>query len=143
VARIITETLKGVHSFRGCGMIQINELGTMICGSKQFNFGNRGKVRYLEHQIKRVPEETPVKGLLVGLYTQGVGIRHPYNQTVLLDEGTSEELSNGLMNTGWSYIVPFPPLKIRIAANVHELNNPEILPDALAADGFLCAVYEE
>jgi len=143
VVKLITETLEGEHSFRGTGLVVINGIPTMMCGSKCFNFGLRGVARYFEHQIKRVPKETPVKGFFVGRYVQGKGIVDMVTQQSILDEDSTEYLPHGLMDTSWQYIVAYPPLKVRVAANVQELNNPEILPDAIGADGFVVAVYEE
>lgn len=140
--RVITEELKGVHSFRGIGCIEVNGHLTAMLGSKQFDFGLRGKVRYLEPQIKRVPVETSFQGFFVGTYIIGNGIRNS-NMVYLLTEQVFEGIPGGLINTGWNFIRPCPNLELFHTVGLANLSSdPMVITDAASVHNEQVVIFE-
>ncbi len=145
MARVITETLSGEHSFRGCGCIEVNGNLTALVGSKKFNLGIRGKVRYLEHQVQRVPPEEPIKGFRRLPYGQGVGVYlSATSSAVLLDESTYEGIPGGLVPNSWQIIKPYPPMQItHTTVGANATGDPQVMADAVSLDGQYVVIYEE
>ena len=54
-----TQLLKGEHSFRGVGFVEIDGMLHAICGSRKFDFAEGTPVRYRSEQVQQVkPEES-------------------------------------------------------------------------------------
>lgn len=61
---VISETLKGMHSFRGTGLIQINGQHVGVCGSRVINAGNGCRVKYCAEQLTKCEAEPEFIGVL-------------------------------------------------------------------------------
>ena len=61
---VITESQKGIWSFKGVGFVYVDGMKIAVCGSKRINLGDGAKIRYCEQQIKRVTAEEEYKAVL-------------------------------------------------------------------------------
>lgn len=61
-----SETLRGVHSFKGLGYVEISGQLYFVCGVKNFDCGEGCGVRYLVEQIERIALTQERKASYVG-----------------------------------------------------------------------------
>lgn len=76
--QVISENLKGEHSFRGIGIVVIEGIDYAICGSRKLNFGDGQRTKYVGEMIRRVDAEPDrighVRVVISGVGTSGEGL---------------------------------------------------------------------
>lgn len=96
---VINRLLKGEHSFRGVGFVEINGLLYPICGSRRFNLSEGDAVRYRVEQLQMVrPEEQREAVVRVRInFVSGPDIFQIYyrgsngNPTKMVDDGLVQD----------------------------------------------------
>lgn len=123
-----TKTLRGEHSFRGAGFVEIDGILYPVCGSRKFDLSVGGTVRYREGQLELVKPEETRRGIIRArlrfddpperwrLYT----VNQDGTARLLIDDGQDEEgLPSLLRNFGNLTHQMTAPFRIRYPGGVY------------------------
>lgn len=66
--KIISESLKGIVTFRGFGFVMVDGILVPICGQEMIDFGNGAEASYVDVQIKKLFSAKPtIRGIFRGV----------------------------------------------------------------------------
>jgi len=118
---IKSDFLKGMHSFRGIGFVEVEGQLIPVCGSEVFNFHSGANVRYLKEQIQMVKAEERRKAVYlvhVNATSPGSTVIRKGSSTgpIIMEVGEEEGIPKGVGNEAFTYdcIYLLPPFRWRI-----------------------------
>lgn len=97
--RLISETIKGLNSFRGIGYIRLNGFLIPLCGSIQLDGGNGCQVEWISPMVRRMRIiEPPIKAVISGNFDCNTLEFKSFDNLYSLNSGFIDGIPLGISN---------------------------------------------